>query len=175
MVLTRASNLCGLVHIETSLLPKPVKKYRKLIRDLNELLNLWSGLRAIRQNIPRKLTVLDVLPQRTELVRKIYLHGWKSDCYLTLQSILDIFHPDHIALNQSLFTYSLPRSPIPASSAHSSRAPDRSHRRARRNPDVLSQEHCSGKRPGSSFPVERARGLVKYSRKSPLPVEKLRS
>lgn len=68
MVLTRAANLCDLVHIETSLLPKPVKKYRKLIADLNELVNLWSGLRAIRQNIPRKLTVLDVLPQRTELV-----------------------------------------------------------------------------------------------------------
>lgn len=73
MILTRASNLCNLVHIETSLLPKPVKKYRKLIRNLNELLNLWSGLRAIRQHIPRKLTVLDVMPQRTELISSILI------------------------------------------------------------------------------------------------------
>jgi hypothetical protein len=68
MALTRASNLCHLVHIEASLLPKPVKKYEALIRNLTELLNLFSGLRAIRKNIPRKVTVVDVLPERTELV-----------------------------------------------------------------------------------------------------------
>ncbi|KAK9893742.1 hypothetical protein P389DRAFT_107891 [Cystobasidium minutum MCA 4210] len=89
MVLTRASNLCDLVHVEISLLPKPIEQYRSLIRDLNELTNLWSGLRAIRQHIPRKLTVLDVLPQRTELI----------------SSILIVLH----AISHSLHTYS----PVP--------------------------------------------------------------
>ena len=50
-------------------MPKPVARYRSLIANLEELLNLFSGLKAIRQHVPRKVTVTDVVAERTELVR----------------------------------------------------------------------------------------------------------
>lgn len=131
MILTRASNLCNLVHIETSLLPKPVKKYRKLIGDLNELLNLWSGLRAIRQNIPRKLTVLDVMPQRTELVRRPWHYRaaplLMSDLYFS-----DLLYFDHIACHQSFSAYPFSSSAVSTTPSPRSRTSNCSYRRSHR-------------------------------------------
>lgn len=72
-LLVHSSSLCALVHLETSLLPKPIRSYTHLVGELNDLVNLFAGLRQIRQHIPRQLTVMDVLPQRTEFVSSILL------------------------------------------------------------------------------------------------------
>lgn len=50
-----------------------MKKYRELVRTLQKLLDLFTGLRQIRENIPRKETVIEVVEQRRELVSCITL------------------------------------------------------------------------------------------------------
>jgi hypothetical protein len=53
---------------ELSLVPKPMRRYRELLDTLQKQLDLFSGLRKIRENIPRQETVTSVTEQRRELV-----------------------------------------------------------------------------------------------------------
>lgn len=73
LALSRAAALSQVVHLEPSLLPKPVEQYRQLIASLGEALDLFSCVRVIREQIPRRETVLDVLPERTELVSSVLI------------------------------------------------------------------------------------------------------
>ncbi|KAJ3748883.1 hypothetical protein DFH05DRAFT_612900 [Lentinula detonsa] len=66
--LQRMSNLITTMGDELSLVPIPMKKYRTLVITLQKLLDLFTGLRKIRENIPRRETVIEVVEQRRELV-----------------------------------------------------------------------------------------------------------
>lgn len=70
--LSRAKALSQVIHLEVSLLPKPVAQYRRLIAALEEGLNLLSALRAIREHIPRSM-VAELLAERTELVSSLLI------------------------------------------------------------------------------------------------------
>ena len=47
---------------------KPLRRYRRVVSHLQNMLDLLTGLRKIRENIPRKVTVTDVLNERREFV-----------------------------------------------------------------------------------------------------------
>ncbi|KAJ4483288.1 hypothetical protein J3R30DRAFT_3447405 [Lentinula aciculospora] len=66
--LQRMSNLITTMGDELSLVPIPMKKYRHLVRTLQKLLDLFTGLRKIRENIPRRETVIEVVEERRELI-----------------------------------------------------------------------------------------------------------
>ncbi|KAH9951443.1 hypothetical protein B0H21DRAFT_776136 [Amylocystis lapponica] len=66
--LYRLSVLITTMHAELSLLPKPLGHYRKVVAVLQKLLDLMTGLRKIRENIPRKETVASVFNERREFM-----------------------------------------------------------------------------------------------------------
>ncbi|KAG6833200.1 hypothetical protein H0H87_010263 [Tephrocybe sp. NHM501043] len=51
------------------LVKKPMRCYRQMVVVLQRLLDLLTGVRRIRENIPRKETVEAVIAQRRELVK----------------------------------------------------------------------------------------------------------
>ncbi|OSD02763.1 hypothetical protein PYCCODRAFT_1389411 [Trametes coccinea BRFM310] len=66
--LYRLSALVKTMHDELSLLPKPLRHYRQVIITMQKLLDLMTGLRKIRENIPRKETVANVFKERREFM-----------------------------------------------------------------------------------------------------------
>ncbi|OCH95253.1 hypothetical protein OBBRIDRAFT_614539 [Obba rivulosa] len=66
--LYRLSALIETMHDELSLLPKPLAHYRRVVNTLQKLLDLMTGLRKIRENIPRKETVANVFNERREFM-----------------------------------------------------------------------------------------------------------
>jgi hypothetical protein len=47
---------------------KPIRRYQRILGHLQRTLDLLVGIRRVREHIPRKITVTDVLQQRVELV-----------------------------------------------------------------------------------------------------------
>ncbi|KAI0688742.1 hypothetical protein BC835DRAFT_1407984 [Cytidiella melzeri] len=66
--LHRLTALIATMHSEFSLLPKPLRRYKRLVSLLQNMLDLMTGLRKIRENIPRKITVTDVIKERREFM-----------------------------------------------------------------------------------------------------------
>ncbi|KAL1705659.1 hypothetical protein EV121DRAFT_279390 [Schizophyllum commune] len=66
--LHRLSLLMATMNDELSLVPKPMRRYRRLLGILQNLLDVLSGIRKARENIPRRETVNAVIAQRRELV-----------------------------------------------------------------------------------------------------------
>ncbi|KAI0340717.1 hypothetical protein BDW22DRAFT_1333959 [Trametopsis cervina] len=66
--LHRLSALIITMQSEFSLLPKPLHCYRRIVSLLQNMLDLMTGLRKIRENIPRKITVSDVIKERREIM-----------------------------------------------------------------------------------------------------------
>ncbi|KAL1743278.1 hypothetical protein HDZ31DRAFT_41293 [Schizophyllum fasciatum] len=66
--LHRLSLLMATMNDELSLVPKPMRRYRRLLGILQNLLDVLSGIRKARENIPRRETVTAVIAQRRELV-----------------------------------------------------------------------------------------------------------
>ncbi|KAL0947218.1 hypothetical protein HGRIS_013335 [Hohenbuehelia grisea] len=66
--LHRMNILTNTMNDELSLVPKPMQKYRKTVAVLQKLLDLLTGLRKVREKIPRKETVTAVVGERRELV-----------------------------------------------------------------------------------------------------------
>lgn len=60
--------LCSVL---TEVVQKPVKLYQQAVQRLQKLLDLMTGLRQVRENIPRKDSVACVFKQQRELVRAI--------------------------------------------------------------------------------------------------------
>ncbi|GJE97050.1 Fusaric acid resistance protein-like [Phanerochaete sordida] len=56
------------MHNELDLLPKPLRHYRRVVTVLQNVLDLMTGLRKIRENIPRKVTVAEVFHERREFM-----------------------------------------------------------------------------------------------------------
>ncbi|KAI1790727.1 hypothetical protein LXA43DRAFT_973447 [Ganoderma leucocontextum] len=66
--LYRLSTVLKTMDDELSLLPKPLRHYREIVIVLQKLLDLMTGLRKIRENIPRKETVANVFKERREFM-----------------------------------------------------------------------------------------------------------
>ncbi|KAI0747801.1 hypothetical protein C8Q80DRAFT_1168545 [Daedaleopsis nitida] len=66
--LYRLSALLRTMSDELSLLPKPLRHYRAIVTTMQKLLDLMTGLRKIRENIPRKETVATVFKERREFM-----------------------------------------------------------------------------------------------------------
>ncbi|KAI0781250.1 hypothetical protein BD413DRAFT_462963 [Trametes elegans] len=66
--LYRLTALVKTMHDEVSLLPKPLRHYRQVINTMQKMLDLMTGLRKIRENIPRKETVANVFKERREFM-----------------------------------------------------------------------------------------------------------
>ena len=47
---------------------KPLRHYRDIVVTMQKLLDLMTGLRKIRENIPRKETVSNVFKERRDFV-----------------------------------------------------------------------------------------------------------
>ncbi|TCD67659.1 hypothetical protein EIP91_012169 [Steccherinum ochraceum] len=62
--LYRLSALITTMQDELGLLPKPIRHYRKVVLNMQKALDLLTGLRKIRENIPRQETVIDVFTER---------------------------------------------------------------------------------------------------------------
>lgn len=58
----------GIVSVLTSNIQKPLSHYREVVTIIQKLLDLLTGLRKIRENIPRKETVSSVFHERREFV-----------------------------------------------------------------------------------------------------------
>ncbi|WWC72479.1 uncharacterized protein I206_106441 [Kwoniella pini CBS 10737] len=61
---------------EISLLPRPVKLYSEIIDASERLLETLVEIRLLRFSVPRKATVLDVLPIRRELISTVLINLW---------------------------------------------------------------------------------------------------
>ncbi|KZT58401.1 hypothetical protein CALCODRAFT_508138 [Calocera cornea HHB12733] len=66
--LRMADRLLGDMALELSLLPKPTGFYSRVEVNLRRILDLFLGLRYLRQNIPHQRTVREVLDSRMHLV-----------------------------------------------------------------------------------------------------------
>ncbi|CCM06383.1 uncharacterized protein FIBRA_08642 [Fibroporia radiculosa] len=66
--LHRLSALITTMHDEISLLPKPLARYRRIVTLMQRLLDGMTGLRKIRENIPRRETVSNVYNERHEFL-----------------------------------------------------------------------------------------------------------
>lgn len=64
----QCQSLAQIQHLEVSLLPKPYKLHSRLNASLKRILEVLIEIRTLRLSIPRRETVLDVLPLRQDLV-----------------------------------------------------------------------------------------------------------
>ncbi|RSH85183.1 hypothetical protein EHS25_004990 [Saitozyma podzolica] len=61
---------------EFSLLPRPIKLYTEIIDSIERLIDACDEVRTLRFSVPRKATVLDMLPIRRELVSAVLINLW---------------------------------------------------------------------------------------------------
>ncbi|KAJ9122833.1 hypothetical protein QFC24_003869 [Naganishia onofrii] len=71
--ISQCQSLAQIQHLEVSLLPKPYKLHLRLNQSLSRILELLVEIRMLRLSIPRRETVLDVLPLRQDLVSSVYM------------------------------------------------------------------------------------------------------
>lgn len=71
-----------------------MRRYGKVVEKVQKLLDLMTGLRKVRENIPRKETVAAVFQQRRELVCLLKLRRKNcADCSLGCTDILRVRVP----------------------------------------------------------------------------------
>ncbi|WVQ86052.1 hypothetical protein IAT38_008220 [Cryptococcus sp. DSM 104549] len=78
---------------EISLLPRPIKLYSEIIDASERLLATLTEVRILRFSVPRKETVLDVLPIRRELISTILINLWSCGHAFGSRSPLPQFLP----------------------------------------------------------------------------------
>lgn len=84
---------------EFSLLPRPIRLYSEMIDSCESLLDIFSEIRVLRFSVPRKATVLDVLPIRRELVSAVSATLWACSQAFRSREALPPFLPSpHIPL-----------------------------------------------------------------------------
>ncbi|KAG0705229.1 hypothetical protein DFH29DRAFT_800614 [Suillus ampliporus] len=91
--LHRSSSLLTTMNDELSLVPKPMRHYREVILKIQKILDLMTGLRKIRENIPRKETVASVLKERKEFISCICLSLFASEHVFRARQPLPQFLP----------------------------------------------------------------------------------
>ncbi|KAH7921497.1 hypothetical protein BV22DRAFT_1038618 [Leucogyrophana mollusca] len=91
--LHRLASLLVTMNDELSLVPKPMRHYRQVVQKLQKILDLMTGLRKIRENIPRKETVTPVLKERREFVSCVCLSLFASEHVFRARQPLPQFLP----------------------------------------------------------------------------------
>ncbi|KAK8850420.1 hypothetical protein IAR55_004338 [Kwoniella newhampshirensis] len=86
-------SLVSIQRQEISLLPRPVKLYSEVIDASERLLETLIEIRILRFSVPRKATVLDVLPIRRELISTILINLWACGHAFGSRSPLPQFLP----------------------------------------------------------------------------------
>ncbi|KAJ9119016.1 hypothetical protein QFC22_003505 [Naganishia vaughanmartiniae] len=99
--ISQCQSLAQIQHLEVSLLPKPYKLHLRLNQSLSNILELLVEIRMLRLSIPRRETVLDVLPLRQDLVSSVYITLFAIGHASRSRSPLPQFLPSpHEALNK---------------------------------------------------------------------------
>lgn len=91
--LSQGNSLIGMMQTEISLLPKPLQAYRRIICVLQRVLDLLIGLRRIRENIPKKETVADVLSYRKDFISCICISLFACEMTFKTSDSLPQFLP----------------------------------------------------------------------------------
>lgn len=91
--LHRSSSLLTTMSDELSLVPKPMRHYREVVLKIQKILDLMTGLRKIRENIPRKETIASVLKERKDFVSCICISLFASQHVFQAQQPLPQFLP----------------------------------------------------------------------------------
>lgn len=74
--IARSRMLVDIQRGEISLLPRPIKLYTESIDLTERLIATFAEIQTLRFSLPRKATVLDVLPIRRELVSALLVNLW---------------------------------------------------------------------------------------------------
>jgi len=90
--LARLSALIVAMDDELSLMPKPMSKYRKTVEMLQDILDIMTGIRKIRENIPTE-TVSSVLNERREFVSTVCLTLYATEHAFRARQPLPQFLP----------------------------------------------------------------------------------
>lgn len=91
--LHRSSSLLTTMNDELSLVPKPMRHYREVVLKMQKILDLMTGLRKIRENIPRKETIASVLKERKEFISCICISLFASQHVFQARQPLPQFLP----------------------------------------------------------------------------------
>ncbi|KIJ69535.1 hypothetical protein HYDPIDRAFT_145711 [Hydnomerulius pinastri MD-312] len=91
--LHRSKSLLTTMNDELSLVPKPMRHYREVVYKIQKILDLMTGLRKIRENIPRKETVASVLKERREFISCVCLTLFASEHVFRARQPLPQFLP----------------------------------------------------------------------------------
>ncbi|ORX41135.1 Fusaric acid resistance protein family-domain-containing protein [Kockovaella imperatae] len=95
----RSRSLVNIQRNEVSLLPRPIKLYSEILDCSERLIDTLVEVRVLRFSVPRKETVLDVLPLRRELVSAILINLWALGQSFRSRSPLPQFLPSpHVPL-----------------------------------------------------------------------------
>lgn len=86
---------------EVSLLPRPIKLYSEIIDASERLLEVLIEIRVLRFGVPRKETVLDVLPIRRELISTVLINLWScSHAFGSRSPLLQFLPSPRIPLSE---------------------------------------------------------------------------
>ncbi|KAG2349332.1 hypothetical protein BDR05DRAFT_979574 [Suillus weaverae] len=91
--LHRSSSLLITMNDELSLVPKPMRHYREVVLKIQKILDLMTGLRKIRENIPCKETIVLVLKERKEFISCICISLFASQHVFQARQPLPQFLP----------------------------------------------------------------------------------
>ncbi|KAG1778598.1 hypothetical protein EV702DRAFT_1178930 [Suillus placidus] len=91
--LHRSSSLLITMNDELSLVPKPMRHYREVVLKIQKILDLMTGLRKIRENIPCKETIVLVLKERKEFISCICILLFASQHVFQARQPLPQFLP----------------------------------------------------------------------------------
>jgi len=89
----RMNAIIDIMHLEISILPKPLKTYRHLTRTLQRAIDIMVGIRRVRDHIPRKETVQDVMSFRREVISCICISLFACEATFRTGSALPQFLP----------------------------------------------------------------------------------
>ncbi|VDC05323.1 unnamed protein product [Peniophora sp. CBMAI 1063] len=103
--LSRLSALIVTMDDELSLMPKPMSKYRQTVENLQAVLDIMTGIRKIRENIPIRETVAPVLAERREFVSTICLFLYAIEHAFRARQPLPQFLPSCRAALLKLLTH----------------------------------------------------------------------
>ncbi|KAH7908025.1 Fusaric acid resistance protein-like-domain-containing protein [Hygrophoropsis aurantiaca] len=117
--LPRLESLIRTMGHELSLVPKPMRHYRQVVQKLQKILDLMTGLRKIREKIPRKETVASVLKERREFVSCICIALFASEHVFRSRKPLPQFLPSSRQALENLVTQVEQRIQIAIENDHS--------------------------------------------------------
>lgn len=103
--ITAARTLVFVQRNEIALLPRPIRLYGEILDASERLIETMIEIRLLRFSVPRKETVLDVLPLRSELVSAILINLWACSQAFRSRSPLPQFLPSpRLALEELMIT-----------------------------------------------------------------------